>query len=72
MPVLIPLFAALTTDGKTLAARQSQRLKTTFDKKGQAQTSWTLALPPSSSETPTLYLGFEGKNLPLERIRLNP
>ena len=75
-PLLIPMFAALTPDEKTLTSRQSQRLPTTFDKKGQAKASWLVALPltpPGSSETvaaPTLYLGFEGSNLSLQKLRV--
>ncbi len=77
-PLLVPLFAAITQDGKTLSARQSQRLLTTFDKKGRAQTSWLVALPASSptstpsASTTTLYLGFEGDNISLQALRANP
>ena len=73
--LLIPLFAALTQDGKSLASRQSRRLQTTFDKKGRAKTSWLVALPPTLSAqatSPTLYLGFEGDNIPLQELRAQP
>ncbi len=78
-PLLIPLFAALTKDGETLSSRQSQRLRTTFDKKGRAQTSWLVALPPAplspsatSAAASTLYLGFEGDTIALRKLRLTP
>ena len=73
--LLIPLFAALTEDGKSLVSRQSQRLQTTFDKKGRAKASWLVALPPTLSAqaaSPTLYLGFEGDNIPLQKLRAQP
>ena len=77
-PLLLPLFAVLTQDGKTITSRRSQRLRTTFDKKGRTQSSWLLAFPPaffSSSEiisSSTLYLGFEGEEISVRQLRPQP
>ena len=72
--LLVPLFAALTEDGETLASRQSQTLLASFDKKGRANISWLLSLPPAPpfESATTLYLGFEGNNLPLRTLLSKP